>query len=79
MDPVTQGILGAGIACAVSNKNNVKVADANKLIGKERVQLLIEKHGKENFIEGIKEFKKKSAINGHYTSGIIFAFLCIAF
>jgi len=41
------------------NKNNVKVADANKLIGKERVQLLIEKHGKENFIEGIKEFKKK--------------------
>ena len=61
------------------NKNNVKVADANKLIGKERVQLLIEKHGKENFIEGIKEFKKKSAINGHYTSGILFAFLCIAF
>ena len=61
------------------SKNNVKVADANKLIGKERVQLLIEKHGKENFIEGIKEFKKKSAINGHYTSGIIFAFLCIAF
>ena len=61
------------------NKNNVKVADANKLIGKERVQLLIEKHGKENFIEGIKEFKKKSAINGHYTSGIIFAFLFITF
>ena len=61
------------------SKNNVKAADANKLIGKERVQLLIEKHGKENFIEGIKEFKKKSALNGHYTSGIIFAFLCIAF
>ena len=26
MDPVTQGVLGASIACAVSNKNNVKIA-----------------------------------------------------
>ena len=68
-----------GIIVSDDDSKNIKVTDANKLIGKERVQLLIEKHGKENFIEGIKEFKKKSAINGHYTSGIIFAFLCIAF
>ena len=33
MDPVTQGILGAGIACAVSNKNNVKVAAICGLVG----------------------------------------------
>jgi len=61
------------------SKNNVKVSDVNKLIGKERAQLLIEKHGKETFIDGIIEFKKNLAINGHYTSGIIFALLCITF
>ena len=33
MDPVTQGMLGAGIACAVSNKNNVKVAAICGLVG----------------------------------------------
>ena len=33
MDPVTQGVLGASIACAVSNKNNVKVAAICGLVG----------------------------------------------
>ena len=69
-----------GIIVSEDNtKSNVKIDEANKLIGKERVQLLIEKYGKETFIEGIREFKKSSVINGHYTSGIIFALLCIAF
>ena len=67
------------IVSEVNTKSNVKIDEANKLIGKERVQLLIEKYGKETFIEGIREFKKSSVINGHYTSGIIFALLCIAF
>ena len=69
-----------GIIVSEDNrKNNVKIDEAKKLIGKERVQLLIEKYGKETFIEGIKEFNKSTVINGHYTSGIIFALLCIAF
>ena len=69
-----------GIIVSEDNtKSNVKIDEANKLIRKERVQLLIEKYGKETFIEGIREFKKSSVINGHYTSGIIFALLCIAF
>ena len=69
-----------GIIVSEDNrKNNVKIDEAKKLIGKERVQLLIEKYGKEIFIEGIKEFNKTTVINGHYTSGIIFALLCIAF
>ena len=69
-----------GIIVSEDNtKSNVKIDEANKLIGKERVQLLIEKYGKDTFIEGIREFKKSSVINGHYTSGIIFALLCIAF
>ena len=67
------------IVSADNTKSNVKIDEANKLIGKERAQLLIEKYGKETFIEGIREFKKSSVINGHYTSGIIFALLCIAF
>ena len=33
MDPVTQGVLGASIACIVSNKNNVKVAAICGLVG----------------------------------------------
>ena len=33
MDPVTQGILGASIACAVSNKSDVKVAAICGLVG----------------------------------------------
>ena len=32
----------------------------NKLIGKERVQTLVNRHGEETFIEGIKEYKKSS-------------------
>ena len=61
------------------NKNNIKVTDANKLIGTERVQTLVNRHGEETFIEGIKEYKKSIAIKRHYTSGIIFALLCITF
>ena len=61
------------------SKNNIKVADANKLIGKERVQTLVNRHGEETFIEGIKQYKKSMAINRHYTSGIVFALLCITF
>ena len=61
------------------NKNNIKVTDANKLIGPERVQTLVNRHGEETFIEGIKEYKKSIAIKRHYTSGIIFALLCITF
>ena len=49
------------------SKNNIKVADANKLIGKERVQTLVNRHGEETFIEGIKQYKKSMAINRHYT------------
>ena len=49
------------------------------MIGKERVQTLVNRHGEETFIEGIKEYKKSIAINRHYTSGIIFALLCITF
>ena len=62
-----------------NNKNNIKVTDANKLIGTERVQTLVNRHGEETFIEGIKEYKKSIAIKRHYTSGIIFALLCITF
>ena len=62
-----------------NSKNDIKVTDANKLIGKERVEFLLEKHGEENFVQAIKEHNKNVAIKSHYTSGIIFSILCVAF
>ena len=62
-----------------NNKNSLKVSDANKLLGQERVKFLVKKHGKENFIEALKDYKVNTTIKGHYTSGIVFSLLCITF
>ena len=62
-----------------NNKNSLKVSDANKLLGQERVEFLVKKHGKENFLEALKDHKVKTTIKGHYTSGIVFSLLCITF
>ena len=62
-----------------NNKNSLKVSDANKLLGQERVEFLVKKHGKENFLEALKDHKVKTIIKGHYTSGIVFSLLCITF
>ena len=62
-----------------NNKNSLKVSDANKLLGQERVEFLVKKHGKENFLEALKDHKVKTTIKGHYTSGIVFSSLCITF
>ena len=62
-----------------NNKNSLKVSDANKLIGQERVEFLVKKHGKENFIEALKDYKVNTTTKGHYTSGIVFSLLCISF
>jgi len=69
-----------GIIVSEDNQQkDVKVSDANDLIGKERTDLLIEKHGKDTLIAGISEFNKNQTIQRHYTSGIIFSLLCICF
>ena len=62
-----------------NNKNSLKVSDANKLLGQERVEFLVKKHGKENFLEALKDHKVNTTIKGHYTSGIVFSLLCITF
>ena len=62
-----------------NNKNSLKVSDANKLLGQERVEFLVKKHGKDNFIEALKDYKVNTTIKGHYTSGIVFSLLCITF
>ena len=62
-----------------NNKNSLKVSDANKLLGQERVEFLVKKHGKENFLEALKDHKVKTIIKEHYTSGIVFSLLCITF
>jgi benzoate membrane transport protein len=62
-----------------THQKEAKVSDANDLIGKQRTNLLIEKHGKDTLIAGINEYKKNQTIQSHYTSGIIFSLLCISF
>jgi benzoate membrane transport protein len=62
-----------------SQQKEAKVSEASDLIGKERTDLLIEKHGKDTLISGISEYNKNQIIQSHYTSGIIFSLLCICF
>ena len=48
-----------------TQQKEAKVSDANDLIGKQRTNLLIEKHGKDTLIAGINEYKKNQTIQSN--------------